>query len=801
MGAAASTAVGVRLHINDTIDGVVRKVVTSKSGSDPKGTVSDSISTKSFKDRMRPVMLSQKTLKSFALKNHMKENMAYIPQDPIMNSFAIKAATTANASMRKINLTASGSNSNIQGPGGDNTPPKRAGIGLRLNLGLKLQVTEDESDWIQVSEDEDDDKLSPRRLKLGLPSIGNEPILAAKQSLMFTNSGTIFVDGFSEGIGKDGIQNRDGNSHFLITERLVLVCNLGQGASGTVYKALDLSEMRIVALKCISVFERGKRRQMVRELGALFEMLHSADFSPRSSTVSPRGEGGSKAVRSTTRTAVEFNDIVRRTSVCSDDGRKELSKNPKDHIVDFYDAFSNLEDGGVALMMEYMDGGSLQDIADAGGVDDEGTLASIAFQCLSGLQFLHKCNQIHRDIKPANILINHDGTVKISDLGILKKIDPIQNVCSKEQSEAKHLPTIHSMEIPLSPNNNEHNSSSTAVIYEETGEDVDVKIAVDVGVQGNTGILTTETVESDGKHLNIDEGEMFRANTFVGTVTYMAPERIDSRPYTFNSDVWSFGLTLLTVALGKLPIDNANGFWSVLNAIRDNPPPELPDDGTWSYEIRDFIKQCLTTSPVNRPSCSELLKHPFIKRAVPDNFEEDSQHIEERGKKEVRAIIHALHTHLVKLKADYSKLSASEKTDTSASATHHVLGQALEMHGVDEVLRLLVFGREPTKKGDDLLKDKKMSHRLSMLAKQLHLPMRTTLMEARAVCREILAMSRENSNASAVLDAMIVGYTTPSKDAMKSLEADDLPPVELVKVVPTRKHDHVPTPKARHDRR
>ena len=31
-------------------------------------------------------------------------------------------------------------------------------------------------------------------------------------------------------------------------------------------------------------------------------------------------------------------------------------------------------------MMEYMDGGSLQDIVDAGGVDDEGTLASIAYQ-------------------------------------------------------------------------------------------------------------------------------------------------------------------------------------------------------------------------------------------------------------------------------------------------------------------------------------------------------------------------------------------------------------------------------------
>jgi serine/threonine protein kinase len=55
-----------------------------------------------------------------------------------------------------------------------------------------------------------------------------------------------------------------------------------------------------------------------------------------------------------------------------------------------------VEEGGVALMMEYMDGGSLQDLADSGGCSDEGVLANIAVQGLAGLDFLHKCNQIHR---------------------------------------------------------------------------------------------------------------------------------------------------------------------------------------------------------------------------------------------------------------------------------------------------------------------------------------------------------------------------------------------------------------------
>ena len=54
----------------------------------------------------------------------------------------------------------------------------------------------------------------------------------------------------------------------------------------------------------------------------------------------------------------------------------------------------------MSLMLEYMDGGSLQDIVDQGGCSDESTLASISVQALKGLQFMHENQQIHRDIKP-----------------------------------------------------------------------------------------------------------------------------------------------------------------------------------------------------------------------------------------------------------------------------------------------------------------------------------------------------------------------------------------------------------------
>ena len=93
------------------------------------------------------------------------------------------------------------------------------------------------------------------------------------------------------------------------------------------------------------------------------------------------------------------------------------------NVVAFKDAFSNVGEATVSLMVEYMNGGSLQGIVDAGGCDDHPTLASIARQSLQGLRFLHRSHHLHRDIKPANMLINYQGEVKVSDFGIVRKLE------------------------------------------------------------------------------------------------------------------------------------------------------------------------------------------------------------------------------------------------------------------------------------------------------------------------------------------------------------------------------------------
>ena len=54
---------------------------------------------------------------------------------------------------------------------------------------------------------------------------------------------------------------------------LWVLCCAAAGASGVVYKAFDLAELRFVAVKVMPVNDKTKRRQMVHELCALYESL------------------------------------------------------------------------------------------------------------------------------------------------------------------------------------------------------------------------------------------------------------------------------------------------------------------------------------------------------------------------------------------------------------------------------------------------------------------------------------------------------------------------------------------------
>lgn len=88
------------------------------------------------------------------------------------------------------------------------------------------------------------------------------------------------------------------------------------------------------------------------------------------------------------------------------------------HIVAVYDA--NVTDGLYYLVMEYVSGGSLEDLIRQKGRLSLSQVADIIEQVASGLDYAHSHQMVHRDIKPNNILFDTDGKAHVTDFGLVK---------------------------------------------------------------------------------------------------------------------------------------------------------------------------------------------------------------------------------------------------------------------------------------------------------------------------------------------------------------------------------------------
>ncbi|KAL3532654.1 hypothetical protein ACH5RR_006175 [Cinchona calisaya] len=109
-----------------------------------------------------------------------------------------------------------------------------------------------------------------------------------------------------------------------------------------------------------------------------------------------------------------------------------------------------------------------------------------------------------------------------------------------------------------------------------------------------------------------------QANTFVGTYSYMSPERIVGGSYGYRSDIWSLGLVLLECATGQFPYSPPQqGGWinlyELMETIVDQPAPRAPSD-LFSRELCSFISACIQKDPKDRLSANELMMHPFLNK-------------------------------------------------------------------------------------------------------------------------------------------------------------------------------------------
>jgi serine/threonine protein kinase len=70
------------------------------------------------------------------------------------------------------------------------------------------------------------------------------------------------------------------------------------------------------------------------------------------------------------------------------------------------------------IVMEYLAGGSLEDVLKRGGAQDPARVLGWLEQAAQALDHAHESGIVHRDVKPANLLIGDDERVRVADFGV-----------------------------------------------------------------------------------------------------------------------------------------------------------------------------------------------------------------------------------------------------------------------------------------------------------------------------------------------------------------------------------------------
>ncbi|OQV25055.1 Serine/threonine-protein kinase 4 [Hypsibius exemplaris] len=139
-----------------------------------------------------------------------------------------------------------------------------------------------------------------------------------------------------------------------------IICKLGEGSYGSVFKAIEKESGMVVAIKQVPL-------------------------------------------------DTDLQEIIQEISI--------MQKCDSPYVVKFYGSY--FRDSELLIVMEFCDGGSVSDtIRHRRKTLAEDEIAVILRDTLKGLQYLHDIRKIHRDIKAGNILLNTDGSAKLADFGV-----------------------------------------------------------------------------------------------------------------------------------------------------------------------------------------------------------------------------------------------------------------------------------------------------------------------------------------------------------------------------------------------
>ena len=273
-------------------------------------------------------------------------------------------------------------------------------------------------------------------------------------------------------------------------------------------------------------------------------------------------------------------------------------------------------DGTLAIVMEHLDGGSLDKFLQLDMPPSErreisfGHRMAIAQEAAIGLAFLHTQGYVHRDVKPANILLTASGHAKVTDFGIAK-----HGALSSSRGEWTNTPCVGTMRY-MAPEVMIRQSDSAPPPLE--GKITEAMMVADElvrrpvassAVAGGAG-PSDDSMPGDDSTIAMD---LPRSTHRKGAARYGMP-----------SDVYSFGLMLYEIMYRERAFHEFSQLQFVYTFTFRGQRPTLPPpsfqvareslasgvrpDETEALVVEILISSCWQSAPNSRPSMSKVVE-------------------------------------------------------------------------------------------------------------------------------------------------------------------------------------------------